>query len=463
MLAEIFGSIPKLGKEIRCKLPLILEAVIGMGNAVTTRSIARVSGIAERTLHRFYAKTHQWDEIRFMLYEHSVSEESEEIFGIDEVVEDKCGKSTYGMGLFFGGLYKKVVKGVAFFQISAINVQTGASYPLGLIQLIKDENDKKKNLDLKTKKADLAGRKTAAAKAGIAFEGLPKGRKKGQANVPKDATDPLDAHDSMLLRHTKGLLTRILGFFATSKRTCPKYIVGDGAFGNQHYVTVATENNLHLVSKLKHNASLKLPFVGERPKGKKGPCTIYGETIKYNTLPKKYLVDSTTKGNIRTNIYQFKAYNTTVSKKLLNIVVIQHLHLPTGDISHVVLFSTNVDLHWEKLIKYYQLRNVIEIDFRESKQYLGLRDFKNYKEKQVTNAVNIAVTSKLVSQIMQTNLQHLLGTNELSFLDVRAYYRAQLYAQNLLKLIPNPPIQLLNPHLIAKLALTEAINLKNAA
>ena len=92
-----------------------------------------------------------------------------------------------------------------------------------------------------------------------------------------------------------------------------------------------------------------------------------------------------------------------------------------------------------------------------------MRDFKNYKEKQVTNAVNIAVTSKLVSQIMQTNLQHLLGTNELSFLDVRAYYRAQLYAQNLLKLIPNPPIQLLNPHLIAKLALTEAINLKNAA
>ncbi len=94
----------------------------------------------------------------------------------------------------------------------------------------------------------------------------------------------------------------------------------------------------------------------------------------------------------------------------------------------------------------------IEIDFREAKQYFGLRDFKNIKEQQVTNAIQIAITSRLVVQIRAEQLAQISGGKKCSTLDVKAYYRAKYYAQSIYKLIPNMPEQFLSHDNILKIA-----------
>lgn len=448
-------------------LSQIMEAIFAMTGAVSMLSISRISGIPYRTVQRFYAQVHDWDAIRYGLYDNFVSLpcEGAVLLTIDEVVCSKCGDSTFGIDWFYSGLHQKTVKGVSALQISAVHTDTEQCYSLATIQLQKNEEDKKRSEQRKAQRLDLAKRKAAAKAAGQAFVGKPRGRKKGSKNKPKEEKKPLDTHDSLLFRHSKKLLASVVNLFNQNHRGLPSHLVGDGGFGNQYYVALAKEYGLHLISKLKKTANLELPFTGKRKANQKGPNKKYGEQLNYQNLPKKYLMSSEVDVNtgVQTNIYQVQAYNREVSKELLNIVIIEEIQLKTGKKGRVVLFSTDLELDWTKIIKYYQLRFKIEIDFRDAKQYFGLRDFKNVKEKQVTNAINIAMTAKLVAQIRSEHLAEYSTSNKCSILDVKTYYRAKYYLKKVYKLMPlNPDELILNDHIFT-IAQAEAIQFRKAA
>ncbi len=67
------------------------------------------------------------------------------------------------------------------------------------------------------------------------------------------------------------------------------------------------------------------------------------------------------------------------------------LNLVSGARAHVVLFSDDLELDYDKLIDYYRLRFQIEFNFRDAKQYWGLEDFMNVKETQIANAVSLSL------------------------------------------------------------------------
>jgi len=54
------------------------------------------------------------------------------------------------------------------------------------------------------------------------------------------------------------------------------------------------------------------------------------------------------------------------------------------------LFSSDLELSYDKLIEYYQLRFQIEFNFRDAKQYWGLEDFMNIGQNTIYNAANLA-------------------------------------------------------------------------
>ena len=58
---------------------------------------------------------------------------------------------------------------------------------------------------------------------------------------------------------------------------------------------------------------------------------------------------------------------------------------------HVILFSSDFALPYDKLIEYYKLRFQIEFNFRDAKQYWGLEDFMNISKNAVYNAANLAM------------------------------------------------------------------------
>ena len=77
---------------------------------------------------------------------------------------------------------------------------------------------------------------------------------------------------------------------------------------------------------------------------------------------------------------------------IVNVVIVVKINLHTGAQAHVILFSTDLQLAYSKLVKFYSLRFQIEFNFRDAKQYWGLEDFMNVKDgfAAVTNAVNQA-------------------------------------------------------------------------
>ena len=112
------------------------------------------------------------------------------------------------------------------------------------------------------------------------------------------------------------------------------------------------ENGLQLISKLRRDAVLFEKYEGVYS-GQGKPKT-YGQRIDYERLPKKYLKKSEQVGAMITNYYQGLFLSKSFAGQL-NVVIIEKLNVKTNKRGHSILFSSDVELSWEKLVNYYSL------------------------------------------------------------------------------------------------------------
>jgi putative transposase len=94
-----------------------------------------------------------------------------------------------------------------------------------------------------------------------------------------------------------------------------------------------------------------------------------------------------------------------------------------------LLFSDDLNLPYDKLIDYYQLRFQIEFNFRDAKQYWGLEDFMNIKEVQVTNMANFSLFMVTFSQLLLPQIKEL---DRKSMLDLKTTFRARKFTRRII-------------------------------
>lgn len=407
---------PYLSSTILRQLRHLIFAMLCIPNHATMLGLSRWAekGGSYRTLNRLYQAPIDWLKVHWCLFQtHVLRPGSEYILAGDEVVIRKAGQHTHGVGRFFSGLAQKVIPGVSFMAISIIDVQAEHSFPL-YIQQIMPSKKRKQEVVEKPKR--------------------PPGRPKGSKNYAKP-----EPTLSPLLVLLQAMLMRLS---LSIQRLDIKYVVLDGKFGNYPTTWMIRHQNLHLISKMRQDAALYLPYVGQAPS--RGPKRRYGDKLNYAQLPADTLVSSEVDGDYRTDTYQFEAYHHDYPD-VLNIVVIVKTHLTTHKQGHVVLFSTDGNLSAEKIVRYYRLRFQIEFNFRDAKQHWGLEDFMNVTEQGVTNATNLA--------FLMVNLSHLLlkpyrvHQPDFSVLDLKAHYRARRYLYETIKMLPEMPA----PDLISRI------------
>ena len=127
-----------------------------------------------------------------------------------------------------------------------------------------------------------------------------------------------------------------------------RYLVLDGHFGNNNALQMTRQCGLHLISKLRRDAALYLPYDG--PYCGHGPRRKYGSKIDYCHLPDQYLKETIVEKDIQTRIYQA----TMLHKELagpLNVVVIAKTNLKTQARAHVILFTNDLELSHAKIIR----------------------------------------------------------------------------------------------------------------
>lgn len=140
--------------------------------------------------------------------------------------------------------------------------------------------------------------------------------------------------------------------------------------------------------------------------------------------------------NIRTDFYQAQLLHKEFSQAL-NIVILVRTNLETSSRSHAILFSTDLNLSYDKVVDYYSLRFQIEFNFRDAKQFWGLEDFMNVGKNAVTNAANLAFFMVNVSQVL---LSHFRQFNpDFSITDLKAMFRGYKYVEETIKLLPEKP------------------------
>jgi putative transposase len=75
------------------------------------------------------------------------------------------------------------------------------------------------------------------------------------------------------------------------------YLVLDGHFGNAATLTMAYEGRLHLISKLRSDSALYLPYTG--PYAGRGPRRIYGDKLNLRAMPASALCHTRVDGGYR--------------------------------------------------------------------------------------------------------------------------------------------------------------------
>jgi putative transposase len=211
------------------------------------------------------------------------------------------------------------------------------------------------------------------------------------------------------------------------------YFLFDGAFGNNDALQMVRQCELHLISKMRYDSALYLPYVGKY--SGRGPLRSYEKKLNCRALPKKYLKSASIDGKIRTCIYQVNVWHKLFAD-MLNVVIVVKTNLKTGQTAHVILFSSDLGLAYDKLIEYYQLCFQIEFNFRDAKQFWGLEDFMNIKQNQVHNAANLSMFMVSLSQAL---LQKKSGKLGQSINDLKAWFRASKYVEKTLKLLGQNP------------------------
>jgi len=436
ILALLQSIAPLLEKTIFRQMSQVVYGMLVASGRITMLGLSRWTekGGSYRTIQRFYHSVLPWNAIQWLFFRKRFLKPEDEYITVgDEVVVSKSGKATYGLDRFFSGIQQRVIPSLSFFTFSLVNVREERSYPMQAIQVVKSPQEKAAS------KAKAEARKVAEKKK--------RGRPKGSKNKIKKEEVVLNTE---LLRIQKALKS-LLETIGTSINL--KYVALDGHFGNYPSAFMVKQTQLDLISKMRSDAALYPAFEGEYS-GTGRPAK-YGEKLHVRQLDSKYLKESSAEDHLRTEIYQGQFYNKEFAFAL-NVVVILKTNLKTGSQAHVILFSTDLELACDKIIKFYSLRFQIEFNFRDAKQYWGLEDFMNIKQTAVTNAANLSffMVNLSYALLQPFREQH----PEYSILDLKSHYRGRRYACETIKMLREKPDAILLADIFQQIARLGAIH-----
>ena len=414
IVALLQNIAPVVSATILKQMSQVIYGLLISNGRITMLEISRWTerGGSYRSIQRWYHSRLVWLQIMWILFTSQLWQAGHEYIAAgDEVVFGKAGKETYGLGRFFSSLQQRVIPGLSFFAFSVIDVDERQSYPIQVAQMVKPAGEKAR----KEKKKSVKGKKR------------PVGRPKGSQNK-KDEKPTLSAELLRIQPVLQAFLGMVRGVLSIS------YLVMDGHFGNYPSAWMVRQTGLQFVSKLRHDAALCEPFSGKY-RGR-GPHPKYGDKVDVHKMKKKYLKSDTTADGIRTRIYQAPLLNKEFAFSL-NVVIVLKTNLSTKTQAHVILFSTDLELSYEKIIDFYTLRFQIEFNFRDAKQYWGLDDFMNVKETAVTNAAHLSFFMVNFSSILLRRFRE--HNPEFSILDLKSHYRGCRYISETIKWLPQKP------------------------
>ena len=159
------------------------------------------------------------------------------------MVITKAGKKTHGLDRFFSSLFSKPVSGLSFFALSLVSVEKRHSFPIQIEQVIKSDVEKSSISPIPEVKPQEKRRR---------------GRPKGSKN--KNKKEVIFTPELLRIQKIINELIKLIANFIPLT-----YLLLDGHFGNNKALQMARQANLHIISKLRHDSALYIPYQHSDP------------------------------------------------------------------------------------------------------------------------------------------------------------------------------------------------------
>jgi len=439
---------PYIGNTSMRQLSQIVQAMLAMTGRVTMLGISRWTGKggSYRTIQRFFNTTLPWATILWVFFRQYLWNPNEVyLLAGDEVVVTKAGKKTYGLSRFFASLHGKSVSGLSFFALSLISVKQRHSFPIRIEQNLKIKPEKEEGEpEKKRNKKQSKNKQKHQSKVSQSLEKDKNQKNKGGRPKGSKNKDKTNVELNPELLRIKGWIESLLKQLGSMLPVT--YLLLDGHFGNNNAMQMTRQLKLHLISKLRYDSALYLPY--ENPEPEKKCRRKYGYKLKVDRIPNTYLKDRKTEKGYQTDIYQLELLHKEFSGAL-NVVIIVKTNIKNLATSHVILFSSDLDLAHEKLIDYYSLRFQIEFNFRDAKQFWGLEDFMNVSQTGVTQAANLSFF--MVNASYYLLRKGMKDNKPKSILDLKTICRGDKYVREIVKLLPEKPDPVLLSDIFARI------------
>ena len=300
-------------------------------------------GGSYRTVQRFFYTLIPWVQVFWSFFrERLLDPQDTYLLAGDECVVTKAGDQTHGLDSFFSSLMQKVVPGLSFFTLALVSTKQRRSYPVQVEQMIRTAAEKAAS---QAKKQAKKVQKDAPKKK--------RGRPKGSRNKNKAVVE-LNPELQRIQKMLQSFLNNIQGTLHLT------YLLLDGHFGNYPAFYMVRQCQLHLISKLRYDAAVCYPYSGPSPK--RGPKPRLGAKVDVRNIPAEYLKETKVEDGFETRTYQMQLLHQDFPDPL-NVVILLRTNLATKAWANVILFSSDLELPYVKLIDYYSLRFQIEFIF----------------------------------------------------------------------------------------------------
>ena len=196
-----------------------------------------------RTVRRFFESDLPWPTLLWEFFRvHCLDPTHVYLLAGDETVVSKAGKQTHGVGRYFSSLYDQPIRGLSFFCLSLVSVESTNAWPLRLSQILPVH--KKKQETSPTSASNTRPSPKVAAK-----DANPKrspGRPKGSQNKDKSQVN-LNAELRLIQSEIQALQSTLQGILPLC------YVLLDGHFGHNPATQMVRQCGLHIISKLRYD------------------------------------------------------------------------------------------------------------------------------------------------------------------------------------------------------------------
>ena len=347
-------------------LALFSTILIVCGN-VNFTNLSRYSNKCEKTYRRHFKKPFPFVEFNSRLIKEAIPEGHKKILAIDCSFIPKSGKKTYGKDYFFNGVSGRAEKGLELSVISVIDVDSNIGYSLSVKQTpSQTEINKKSTTKILVESSPTNYSQNNSSKKNKSNKSnKSKGKKKKNGNKSKQK--------ALKHKNNEVELSRIDIYLESLKEinnNLPpdiNYLVADGYYSKEKFVTGVSKLNLNQIGKLRHDANMRYLYTGSQ--NKLGAKRKYDGKVKLTELQKLTFVKE-----LAPKIYLYTAVvNHVTLKRNIRIAYIIDRR-DTQTTKTALLFSTDTELDAEEIYYYYKARFQIEFIFRDAKQFTGLTD-----------------------------------------------------------------------------------------